>query len=426
MCKSIGKELNEFMELISTKELIDEYNKNYRVINPDIVDLCTNKNISGHVDSSQCPIISKPSLLNAKVNHTYFHELLAIPLATWCSPKYYLKISKFIIDFKNGLIKTEDSIKTKQDIEDIKNGKLDSCTNYTNKYDPQVYFSGFDVNFNDLNAIYFNTKEKFNKKSGFIVKYGNQKKNSQRQNTHKSSYDNYKFLDSIKCYDQDNLEKFVEEININNRIKIFDPKKISGEEYIYFNTQEEYNDIVEKTKIKAEELNNELNKDLFGSNELELKKIELAFKQEETKQKQLDLEIEKEKTKQKQLDLNKKELKNNNEISDNEDEEELKEEPSLVRFNKDKKTEENPYIGVSKTYYSKNTKYSFSSRITHEGKTKNIGTYKSPEIAAYAYDCAREQLYGKKYIVNHVEKPKNMYWDSEKFKLISIKKKETK
>jgi hypothetical protein len=438
MCKSVNKELNKFMKLGSSIELINEFKK-YNISHQ------TNNNDEVMAPANlQQPIFEKPSLLNLNVNHTYFHEQLAIPLAMWCSPKYVLRISKFLIDFKNGLVKTEDSIKTKQDIQDIieEKIKLSSCTNYINKYDPQVYFITFDFNFKELDAIYFNTKEKFNKSNGVIVKYGNQKKNSTRQSTHKTTYDNYKLLDTIKCYDHDNLEKYIEEIIENKRIKIIKPGKLFGEEYIYFENKEEYVDLINQVQVKAEELNKKSMDDLYGCN------TELEIKKEETKQKELYLEEEKERTKQEkektrqlELQVELKRLESKKEpfviIQENYDKKLLtREEPPkientdhAIKIEKDVSTPQTTkydvktykkkefiYHGVHKAKYGK-----YEACICKNKKYFYLGAYVDPKVAAYAYNCKALELHGKDYNkFNNIEPPKNLVWNSEINKLTNI------
>lgn len=422
MCKSVNKELNDFMKNDSTIKLIQEIKEKYNK-NQNITDYTedTEKNENSRDERNYiCNdnfIIKKPSILNSKVNHTYFCEELAIPLAMWCSTKYTLKIAEFIIKFKNGLIKTEDSIKAKQDIEEIKNGKLDSVTNYTNKHDPQVYFITFDINFKDIDAIYINTKNKFNENNGFIIKYGNQKKNSTRQSTHKSMYDNYKILDTIKCYDHDNLEKYVEEIINENRIKIFEPKKVSGEEYIYFKTQEEYNDLIEKTKIKADELNKILTEDLFGNNnELEIEKEKTKQKQEETKHLELKLKIE-------EIELKKLELtkESNVEIP----KEKIRKKcgrPEQPRLPKPKKDEfSSKYLGVTRWFSNKTNELRYIAKIFSDGQEYYLGKYITQEEAGYAYNCMKKELttkHNNKF--NDLDLSKTHVWNSEKRKLNKI------
>jgi hypothetical protein len=85
MCKSSGKELNHYTSLDSTKELIKELEILKEKEHSDDDPVITGASLITFQNSI---IIEKPSFMNAKVNHTYIHELLAINLAQWCSPKY--------------------------------------------------------------------------------------------------------------------------------------------------------------------------------------------------------------------------------------------------------------------------------------------------------------------------------------------------
>jgi hypothetical protein len=50
----------------------------------------------------------------------------------------------------------------------------------------------------------------------------------------------------------------------------------------------------------------------------------------------------------------------------------------------------------------------------------HLGTYKTKEIAAYAYNQAARQFYKEFASLNDVETPENMIWDSEKLRLIQV------
>jgi KilA-N domain len=419
MCKSVGKEINKFIKLDSTIELVNEIKKynNLWHLN-DEIELPSK-------DYFQSLIIQKPSLLNLNVIHTYIHEQIAIELAGWCDTKYKIILYNFIIKFKNGLVKTEDSVKTKQDIENINNGKitLSSCTNYSNKYDPQVYFISFDFDFKNLNAIYFNTNKKnneivkFDKTSGIIIKCGNQKKHSTRQGNHDTTFDKYKLLDTVKCYDHDNLEKYIHKIYKDNRIEIIEPNKIKGTEYFYFENQEEYNQMVEDTIEKAEDLNKKLTEDLYGNNkELDIKKEETKQKELEIEQlkikeniKQTDLEIERQKTIQEinrqnnlKLQLKLQRLQNGSkytikkeDIIESDDEEEKIIPPKKVCENnkfeliiQDKKFKFKEHKKLFKGIDEwKGEKSYYRVTVCHDKKRSFVGSYKDLKLACVAYDC---------------------------------------
>lgn len=75
------------------------------------------------------------------------------------------------------------------------------------------------------------------------------------------------------------------------------------------------------------------------------------------------------------------------------------------------------FIGVA-NLTTKTQGASFQARITWKGKSKNLGTYKSAEVAAYARDCAA-RMTGSEFVqMNNISKPESWEWDAQKMRLV--------
>lgn len=61
---------------------------------------------------------------------------------------------------------------------------------------------------------------------------------------------------------------------------------------------------------------------------------------------------------------------------------------------------------------------SWRTEITYKKQLYRLGYYNSPQIAAYAYDCAARQLYGDAANHNDVAKPDGYEWDADIMRLI--------
>ncbi len=64
---------------------------------------------------------------------------------------------------------------------------------------------------------------------------------------------------------------------------------------------------------------------------------------------------------------------------------------------------------------------SFAAEIRKDGKKYGLGTYKAAEQAAYAYDMAAVEFYGRWAHVNGVQKPDGFVWDADSKKLKKVK-----
>lgn len=74
------------------------------------------------------------------------------------------------------------------------------------------------------------------------------------------------------------------------------------------------------------------------------------------------------------------------------------------------------FVGVS-NLFTKTQGASFQAHIKWKGKSKNFGTYKSPEVAAYARDCAAKMT-GKQFVqMNNIPKSEGWEWDATKMRL---------
>ena len=75
------------------------------------------------------------------------------------------------------------------------------------------------------------------------------------------------------------------------------------------------------------------------------------------------------------------------------------------------------FIGVA-NLTTKTQGVSFQARITWKGKSKNLGTYKSAQVAAYARDCAA-RMTGSEFVqMNNVCKPESWEWDGNKMRMV--------
>jgi prophage antirepressor-like protein len=236
-------------------------------------------------------------------------------------------------------------------------------------------------------------------------------------------------------------------INYDNHIEMFAVK----------NENESYNLVNKVFKSIFSVFNQQFGDD---NNFLELEKEKTRqieahskVKQEEEKTKQLEIEhvnktkqilgVEEEKTKQEelklkqlelQLELKKLELKQSIEPPEIPDDpsnkpstsstniqeeiiEENKETPTQINFiNRPNKS--SSYIGVVKKVNKgkRGDTVKYEAKIYHN-KYIFLGSYPKEEIAAYAYDCARTQLFGDKFSINNVDKPQHREWNNETMRL---------
>jgi KilA-N domain len=432
MCKSAKRELKEYFKNDFTKNLIKELEK------------CKNKLIknssgyiaSSNIDSTQSFVFQKPSILNAKVNHTYVQEMIAIDLAGWCNVKYKIIVYNHIINYNKGLIKTNNSQKAKQNIEDINNEiikiNITSSKNYTNKHSPQFYMRKL-INKPSEVELYDSSGNRIIDDEYNIFKGGSQGDHTGRQGSHISQLKGSIHLDSIECFNYTKLEEYVKDIarEMNILCAIQNSgKELNGTEYYIFKTQEEYDDFINKISDKA----TELNKDILEDNELEMEKEKTKQEEERTKQ-------EKEKTRQLELQVELKRLESKKEpfviIQENYDKKLLtREEPpkienteNVIKIEKDVSTSQKTNYDV-KTYKKKEFIYhgvhkartgKYEACICKNKKYFYLGAYADPKVAAYAYNCKALELHGKDYNkFNNIEPPENLIWNSEINKLTNI------
>jgi KilA-N domain len=392
MCKSVKKELKDYFKTESTKILITELEK-YKNNSKK------NRVLTTGVDYSQSIIFEKPSILNAKVNHTHVQETIAIDLAGWCNVKYKVIVYNHIINYNKGLIKTENSIQAKQDIENINNEivkiNITSSKNYTNKHSPQFYMRKL-INKPSEVELYDSLGNRIIDDIYNIFKGGSQGDHTGRQDSHISQLKGSIHLDSIECFNYTKLEKYTKdiakELNILCKIKN-SGKDLNGTEYYIFKTQEEYDDFIIKIYNKAEELNKDIN-----NNELDIENVKL-------KQKELELNIEKEKTRQLEIELELKKYGNIPSTSQ-----------TIIEPKKTRKGT-SKFNGVKKG--SRGIMYETS--ITKDKVRYQLGSYLTPELAAYAYNCKALEIFGDTYMkLNNVNKPINYIWNSKINRLVPI------
>jgi hypothetical protein len=411
LCKSAKKEFNVFFKLNETNEYINELLKDLNKAD------CNSQNIDIISDtvtySEQSIIIQKSSYKNSKVNHTFIHELLAIQLANWCSPKYAVKIAKLVYNYNKGLIKTEDSKKAKQDIEDINDEiikiNITSSKDYTNKHSPQFYMRKL-INKPSEVELYDSLGNRITNDEYSIFKGGSQGDHTGRQGSHITNLKGSIHLDSIECFNYTKLEEYVKDIarEMNILCAIQNSgKELNGTEYYIFKTQEEYDDFINKVSNKS----NELNRDAINNNDLEIETIKLKQKEEETKQKELCVKEEEQKTKQLELQLKIKEL----EIEKPKKIEKEYKKINNTAYDKD-------YIGVTKVPLPDSGETRYLARLFHNGKQIYLGKYKTPEEAAYAYDCKKKELNCRDDKLNNLDLSKRYVWNPHKNRIVSVRK----
>jgi KilA-N domain len=405
MCKSAKKELVEYFSKDSTNILIKELEK-YKN-NPVHVNMDFSKSSGdAEIDSFQSLVFEKPSILNAKVNHTYVQEMIAIDLASWCNVKYKIIVYNHIINYNKGLIKTEDSKKAKQDIKDINDEiikiNITSSKDYTNKHSPQFYMRKI-INKPSEVELYDSLGNRIINDEYSIFKGGSQGDHTGRQGSHITNLKGSIHLDSIECFNYTKLEEYVKDIarEMNILCAIQNSgKELNGTEYYIFKTQEEYDDFINKISNKS----NELNRDAINNNDLEIENIKLKQKEEETAQ-------EKEKTRQLELQLKIKEL-------------EIEKPKKIEKECKKIKnaTYDKDYIGVTKIPLPDSGETRYLARLFHNGKQIYLGKYKTPEEAAYAYDCKKKELNCRDDKLNNLDLSKRYVWNPHKNRIVSIRK----
>jgi KilA-N domain len=420
MCKLSKKELKEYFKNDSTKKLIYELEKRK---NKYVT--CSDENpLSTNINLQQSLIFEKPSILNAKVNHTYVQETIAIDLAGWCNVKYKIIVYEHIINYKNGLIKTKDSGKAKKDIEDINNGTIKiniiSSTDYTNKHSPQFYMRKLINKPSEVELVDYSGNRIIDDEY-IIFKGGSQGDHTGRQGNHISQLKGSIHLDSIECFNYTKLEEYAKDIarEMNILCAIQNSgKDLNGTEYYIFKTQEEYSDFINKIYKKSKELNKNANE----NSDLEIENIKL--KQEEQKTKQLELQIKLALINKDRIDLINNNTNNININTTNDvvsvKKKRGKNKPSDNKIGR-KRTDENKilndYIGVCKKTY--NSVFCYDAKFYKDGKHYYLGTYETPQIAAYAYNCKKISL-GDRTKLNNVDLSNDYNWNDNINRLIKI------
>lgn len=446
LCKSSKKEWYDYINNVSTKEFIIElqkYNKNNN--------LGKETDNTGNCTHFEELIIQKESLLNLNVKHIYVCEDIAINLAQWCSPRYGIIVSRFIKNYRNGLLSTEDSKKAKQNIQDIQEDKkelyiLKTCLDCIEANSCQFYFRSTNLHINDIDI--YDTKGNKIIDNYIILKGGSQGENTGRQKRHIGKFKTSSLIDSFKCYNYLKLEEYVKEKakELNKLCIIKSPEDYKGNEYYIFKDQDDYNNFALIIKEKMDELNKNILLDLQDNHNtsiLEIEKEKTKQKEYDTKQEEYKLNIEKEKTKHLELQIKLSLIKHNQSINKNNDIsiiDKIKEETIITKEehiqiennedlnaidrrtiartncrlpicnfdrNRDKKVK---YFGVTETK-SRSGVITYKARLFVNNKLNYLGTYRTPELAGYAYDCARIDIYGNDYETNKIEKPEDWEWN---------------
>lgn len=97
LSKVCNKDLNEYMNLESRKELLKDLS-NFKN-NPIVI----NKTKREVVDSSECLMIERPSVFKDRVTDIYFQEYLAMNFIKWCNKSYEMIIYSRIIRYNKEL-----------------------------------------------------------------------------------------------------------------------------------------------------------------------------------------------------------------------------------------------------------------------------------------------------------------------------------
>jgi KilA-N domain len=422
MCKSVNKKFTHYFENNSTKELINTLQKYSKKNNTEILN-------SRFQDSIESLIFEKTYILNPKVKHTYVHETIAIDLAGWCSVEYKIIVYNHIINYRNGLIRTEDSKKAKQDIEDIENGKKElyvpvTCLDCIDMNCSQFYFRFINMSSKDVEM--YDTKGKRVVTNYIIMKGGSQGEDTKRQKNHESVMKTSSLTDSIKCYKYLKLEKHAKEKarELNMLCNIKSPENYKGDEYYVFKTQEEYNNFVLMLKEKAKQLNNavvneltdeknkeyalEMEKEKTKQKELENENIKLKIQLEEKINKQTELKL--------QLKLNKKEKNKIEKYTISSDENNNMYEKIMNK--NDFKFEEYKKIFKGMTTWKGDGITYYRVTLCHDKKRLYLGSYNQLKLACIAYDCKCKLL--KKEIYYGIEIPNGYSYDEKRNVLCKI------
>lgn len=418
MCKTSGKDFWRYTELEETKEFIKELIHELNVA-PLLANSAETRSHITH--SEQSIIIQKSYILNPKVNHTYIHELLAIQLARWCNPKYAVKISKLICNYNKGLLTTQDSKKANKDIQDINNGikkiNIISSKNYIEKHTPQFYFRKLITRPSEV-ELYDSYGERVIDDEYTIFKGGSQGDHTGRQGKHICQLKGSILIDSIECFDYNNLEEYIKDIaremNILCSIENNENKNLNGTEYFIFKTQEEYNNLIDKAYKRSEKLNEDIKNKLMCDNNLELLKEKTKQMELETRNKEIDLELKKLEMKEKEyIIIQEKEKILTKKIELNEKEIQL----SMLKDVRNK-NDKIRYYGVTQTKSWDKETTIYMARINHNGKQIYLGAYDTPEKASYACNCKRIFL---NYEINknsNIDYSKIYIFDNDKNRLV--------
>ncbi|AQN67947.1 putative kilA-n domain protein [Saudi moumouvirus] len=128
LCKNIKKEFYHWKENKNSKELIKEL-----ISSPDY--------------PGDEPIITITGGKITKIRGTYVHPELIIHIASWCSPKYALKVSKIVIEYhsmemieeRNRLLKIKDGMINRLSKKlDRQNNKIDELLQKNEKMDNRI------------------------------------------------------------------------------------------------------------------------------------------------------------------------------------------------------------------------------------------------------------------------------------------------
>lgn len=114
LSKVCNKDLNKYMNLESTKELIKDLS-NFKN-NPIVI----NKTKRKVVDSSECLMIERPSVFKDRVTDIYFQEYLAMNFVKWCNKTYEMIIYSRIIQYNKELFSIRMNYNQRDYIDDIK------------------------------------------------------------------------------------------------------------------------------------------------------------------------------------------------------------------------------------------------------------------------------------------------------------------
>ena len=156
LCKAGNKKFNDWFRLDSTKELINQLEKNLNILNYKIIDLTKSKTTSEAINpASQLVESKKGNSLNFEQG-TWIHPDLAIQLAQWINPKFAIQVSCWIRNlFIHGKVEIEQIVKDKE-----KKIKI---------LQDMILKKQRRTNYPDLNVIYLLTTEDNKNKGIYIV-----------------------------------------------------------------------------------------------------------------------------------------------------------------------------------------------------------------------------------------------------------------